>query len=131
MGCNPWVKKRKAEFPVSHRCHDQLEGGLAGAVQIESVHEEKRISGSESYPFVAIQKVVIIDQRLQQRRRLFASVPHRLHRFFASLRMTINGRNFYRCSKSTGAVTSCTRKYFASAGYLRATASYMAYATLR
>ncbi len=32
----------------------------------------------------------------------------------------------YRCSKSTGAVTSCTRKYFASAGYFRATASYIA-----
>ena len=37
----------------------------------------------------------------------------------------------YLCSKSTGAVTSCTRKYLASAGYFRATASYMAYATLR
>ena len=33
---------------------------------------------------------------------------------------------FYLCSKSTGAVTSCTRKYFASAGYFRATASYIA-----
>src|SRR5579863_1550929 len=32
----------------------------------------------------------------------------------------------YLCSKSTGAVTSCTRKYLASAGYFRATASYMA-----
>jgi len=30
------------------------------------------------------------------------------------------------CSKSTGAVTSCTRKYLASAGYFRATASYIA-----
>src|SRR3984893_18770807 len=29
----------------------------------------------------------------------------------------------YLCSKSTGAVTSCTRKYLASAGYFRATAS--------
>jgi len=37
----------------------------------------------------------------------------------------------YRCSKSTGAVTSCTLKYLASAGYFRATASYIAYATLR
>lgn len=37
----------------------------------------------------------------------------------------------YLCSKSTGAVTSCTRKYFASAGYFLATASYIAYATLR
>jgi hypothetical protein len=37
----------------------------------------------------------------------------------------------YLCSKSTGAFTSCTRKYFASAGYFRATASYIAYATLR
>jgi hypothetical protein len=32
----------------------------------------------------------------------------------------------YLCSKSTGAVTSCTRKYLASAGYFRATASYIA-----
>jgi hypothetical protein len=37
----------------------------------------------------------------------------------------------YLCSKSTGAVTSCTRKYLASAGYFRATASYIPYATLR
>ena len=37
----------------------------------------------------------------------------------------------YLCSRSTGAVTSCTRKYLASAGYFRATASYIAYATLR
>ena len=29
----------------------------------------------------------------------------------------------YLCSKSTGAVTSCTRKYFASAGCFRCTAS--------
>ncbi len=41
------------------------------------------------------------------------------------------GSQYYLCSKSTGAVTSCTRKYFASAGYFRATASYIAYATLR
>lgn len=34
----------------------------------------------------------------------------------------------YLCSKSTGAVTSCTLKYLASAGYFRATASYIAYA---
>src|SRR5215469_5300387 len=40
-------------------------------------------------------------------------------------------KGYYLCSKSTGAVTSCTRKYFASAGYFRATASYIAYATLR
>ena len=37
----------------------------------------------------------------------------------------------YLCSKSTGALTSCTRKYLASAGYFLATASYIAYATLR
>ena len=46
-----------------------------------------------------------------------------------SPRMTMTG--VYLCSKSTGALTSCTRKYFASAGYFRATASYIAYATLR
>jgi hypothetical protein len=38
----------------------------------------------------------------------------------------VAGVGRYLCSKSTGAVTSCTRKYFASAGYLRATASYIA-----
>jgi hypothetical protein len=32
----------------------------------------------------------------------------------------------YLCSKSTGAVTSCTRKYLARAGHFRATASYIA-----
>jgi hypothetical protein len=32
----------------------------------------------------------------------------------------------YLCSKSTGAVTSCTLKYLARAGYFRATASYIA-----
>ena len=37
----------------------------------------------------------------------------------------------YRFNKSIGSFTSCTRKYFASAGYFRATASYIAYATLR
>ena len=47
-----------------------------------------------------------------------------------ALRMTSRALR-YLCSKSTGAVTSCTRKYFASAGYFRATASYIAYATLR
>src|ERR1700684_62734 len=31
----------------------------------------------------------------------------------------------YLCSKSTGAVTSCTRKYFASARYFRAPAPYI------
>jgi hypothetical protein len=29
---------------------------------------------------------------------------------------------YYLCSKSTGVVTSCTRKYFARAGYFPATA---------
>jgi len=36
-----------------------------------------------------------------------------------------------RVSKSTGSRTSITRKYFASAGYFAATASYIANATLR
>ena len=40
-------------------------------------------------------------------------------------------RHNYLCSKSTGAVTSCTLKYFANAGYFLATASYIAYATFR
>ena len=35
-------------------------------------------------------------------------------------------RDTYRFSKSTGSRTSVTRKYCASTGYLRATASYMA-----
>jgi hypothetical protein len=40
--------------------------------------------------------------------------------------LSIGFHNIYLCSKSTGAVTSCTRKYLASAGYFRATASYIA-----
>ena len=39
---------------------------------------------------------------------------------------TNSEHEIYLCSKSTGAVTSCTRKYLASAGYFRATASYIA-----
>src|SRR5215469_7172509 len=38
---------------------------------------------------------------------------------------------FHRFRRSTGSLTSWTRKYFPRAGYLRATASYIAYATLR
>lgn len=38
---------------------------------------------------------------------------------------------FHLFSKSTGSLTSVTRKYCANDGYFRATASYMAYATLR
>ena len=56
-----------------------------------------------------------------------------MHRFFASQndKAPNIGHHNYLCSKSTGAVTSCTLKYFASAGYFLATASYIAYATLR
>ena len=52
----------------------------------------------------------------------------RILMFDLDLILTIPG---YRFSKSTGSFTSCTRKYFASAGYFFATASYIAYATLR
>src|ERR1700719_2970801 len=43
----------------------------------------------------------------------------------------VSAPHLQRLSKSTGSRTSCTRKYFAIAGYFAATASYMAYATLR
>ena len=36
------------------------------------------------------------------------------------------GPRIYRFSKSTGSLTSCTLKYFASAGYFFAAASYIA-----
>jgi hypothetical protein len=42
-----------------------------------------------------------------------------------------SARSAHRFSKSTGSLTSVTRKYFASAGYFLATASYIPYATLR
>jgi len=74
MRCNPLVKQREAELAFRHRFHHELEGSLAGDVQIESVHQEKRVSGGKPDPFVAIQKCVIIDQRLQQGGRLFAQV---------------------------------------------------------
>jgi hypothetical protein len=56
----------------------------------------------------------------------FISPLARLHsRLFAgkSARATHGAQRF---SRSTGSRTSCTLKYFASAGYFAATASYMA-----
>ncbi len=63
-----------------------------------------------------------------------AILPDGSHGFQHSLQLAVRIRTsppLYLCSKSTGAVTSCTLKYLASAGYFRATASYIAYATLR
>ena len=46
--------------------------------------------------------------------------------FYCGDNGTASAAGNYLCSKSTGAVTSCTLKYLASAGYFRATASYIA-----
>src|SRR5579864_8664790 len=58
---NPFVKQDKAKFAFCQRFHHKVKAGLAGNVQIEAVHEKKRVSRGKSHPLVAIEKGVIID----------------------------------------------------------------------
>lgn len=58
---NPIVKQGKAKLAFGQRFHDELEGGPAADVQIEAVHEEKRVSRGKSHPLVAIEKRLVID----------------------------------------------------------------------
>src|ERR1700739_4903317 len=69
---NPLAKQSKAELAVLQRCDHELEGSFARRVQIESVYEQKRVRGREAHTFVAVEEGMIVDQRLKQRRRLFA-----------------------------------------------------------
>ncbi len=64
----------KAELALGHRFHHELEGSLTGDGQIESVYEQERMNGCKSRAIVAVQKGVIVDQRLQQGGCLFAQV---------------------------------------------------------
>src|ERR1700680_3504304 len=72
--CNPFVEECKAELAVSERSNQELERSLDRNVQIESVHQQKRVSCRKSQGFIAIHEGMIIDQRLQKRRRLLAQV---------------------------------------------------------
>src|ERR1700733_5677809 len=74
VGCKPLVEKWKAEFAFRDRSNQELEGSLARNIQIESVHQQKRVSRRKSHPFIAIHEGMIIDQRLQQSGRLLAQV---------------------------------------------------------
>jgi hypothetical protein len=74
MLCDPVMKQRKSELAFGQRLHHELEGDRSGHVQIETVHQKKRMHGSKTHPFVAVQEGAIIDQRLQQGCRLFAQV---------------------------------------------------------
>jgi hypothetical protein len=67
MRRDPFVKQGEAELAFGHVFHYEVEGSFAGNVQIESVYEEKRVSGGKADAFVAVEKGVIVDQRLQQR----------------------------------------------------------------
>jgi len=44
MRRDPQVQHSKAELAFRHRLHHEREGGLAGDVEIESVHQQKRVS---------------------------------------------------------------------------------------
>src|SRR5580700_8804284 len=71
---NPLAQQSKAKLARFHGLDHELEGSLPRNVQIEAVHEEERVHSSKSNPLVAVHKSVIIDQRLEQSRCLFAQV---------------------------------------------------------
>jgi hypothetical protein len=62
MRGNPFLEQGKAERAFRHSFHYELKGALAADVQIEAVHQEKRVGGGKSHPLVAVQKRMIIDQ---------------------------------------------------------------------
>jgi hypothetical protein len=74
MRRDPFVKQGKSELALGQCFHHKPEGSVGRNIQIESVHQEKCVRGRKPHPLVAVHKAVIIDQRLQQRRRLLAKV---------------------------------------------------------
>jgi hypothetical protein len=66
--------REKRNLPLGHFFHHELEGSLTGDGQIESVYEQERMNGCKSHAIVAVQKGVIVDQRLQQGGCLLAQV---------------------------------------------------------
>ena len=71
---NPFAEQSEPELAVGNRSNQELERSLARNVQIESVHQQKRVSRRKSHTFIAIHEGMIINQRLQQRRGLLAQV---------------------------------------------------------
>ena len=67
-----FVKQGEAKLAFGQSFQDEREGSLAGDVQIESIHQKKGVGGGEAYSPVAVEKGVIVDQRLQQSGRLLA-----------------------------------------------------------
>src|SRR5580704_17692843 len=74
MRRDPLVKQGEAELAFRQRFHHELESRLAADVEVESIHEQKRVSSGKPNAFVAVHEGMIINQRLQQRGRLFAQV---------------------------------------------------------
>ena len=66
MPRNPIAKQRKAKFAVRDRLDHKIRSSLAGNIQIESIHQQKRVSGGKPHPLVAVYEGMIVDQRLQQ-----------------------------------------------------------------
>src|SRR5579872_2618668 len=68
------MKQSEAEFTGLHRLHHELISRSAAYIQIEAVQQKKRVHGGKSHALVAVQECVVINQRLEQRRRLFTQV---------------------------------------------------------
>src|SRR5438552_11876872 len=71
---NPTAKQRRAKFAFRDRLDHKIRSSLAGNVQIESIHQQKRVSGGKPHRLVAVYEGMIVDQRLQQGSHLFAQV---------------------------------------------------------
>src|ERR1700758_1115120 len=71
---NPIAKQGKAKLAVRDRLDHEVRRSLAGYVQIESIHQQERVSGRKPHSLVDVYKRMIVDQRLQQGGRLFAQV---------------------------------------------------------
>ena len=79
VGRDPLMNQGEAKLTLLHCPNHEFESGVAAYIDIESVYQQKRVHPRKPYAFVAVHKGVIIDQRLQQRRRLFArssTLPH-------------------------------------------------------
>src|SRR5258708_3953456 len=74
VGRKPFVEQGEAELAFSKGLYHKLESSLSPDIQITSIHQQKRMSRRKSHSLVAVHKRMIIDQRLEQRGRLFAQV---------------------------------------------------------
>src|SRR5271166_5356142 len=72
--CYPFMKQGEAEFSCGNCLHYEVISSLVSHLEIESVHQHESVNRCEGHPLIAVQKGVIVDQRLKQRGRLFAQV---------------------------------------------------------